>query len=238
MSTIRIPQKFQGPTGLGQGGWTAAQFVAAVGQPATVRIKSHIPLETDLHVCEVDDGWQLVDQSTEPATVVLEAQRWDPDFMETTAVSIEEASKARHRFPGTEEDHPVPNCFSCGIHDNSMNVHPGPLGDGRWASDWAPTQWTVGDDGLVDESVLWAALDCTAGWVIGTEGVVRPSFTVQFAAEVIKPIVPDATYAIVGWGQPEWDGRKRWGASAAFDQDGKCVARSRSFWVAVQTMQS
>jgi hypothetical protein len=58
--------------------------------------------------------------------------------------------------------------------------------------------------------------------------------TAQFAAEVNVPVEPGSTYALVAWSgahDPEWDGRKRWAASAAFDAAGRCVARSTSFWV-------
>ena len=42
--------------------------------------------------------------------------------------------------------------------------------------------------------------------------------------------------SLVGWGgdwEGGWHGRKRGAASAAFDNDGVCVAHSRSFWVSV-----
>jgi len=71
---------------------------------------------------------------------------------------------------------------------------------------------------------------------VGWSREARTALTVQYAVEERVPLTPGATYAVVGWSgdnDPEWDGRKRHGASAAFDAEGRCVARSVSFWVSV-----
>ncbi len=233
-AVIRVPRWFQGPTDAGQGGWTAAKFVAAIGGPATVALRSPIPLDTDLSVVEVDDGWHLVDGSFDPSSVVLAAKRWEPEFAPTVAVSVDEAVLARARFPLTDDQHPVPNCFSCGLAADSMHVHGGPLDDGRFACDWRVPTWAVDGDGAFDPACLWAALDCAAAWYVCCDGEIRRAFTVQFAVEVIEKIDPTDTYVLVAWhgdSSPAWDGRKRGAASAAFSSDGRCVARSRSFWV-------
>ncbi len=249
MSTVRIPHWFQGPTGSGQGGWTTARFIDIIGQPATVAIRAPIPLDTDLTIVKLgsesgQERWQLVDttagdpssdsDSNATPTVIMEAERWDPDFDSTSAISIEEAKAARQQFPVSDADHPVPHCFSCGTQHDSMGVQAGPLPDGRYATDWKAPAWAIGIDGSVDGAVLWAALDCAAAWYVGYQGGNRPAFTVQYAVEVSEAVKPDETYALVSWGTaPGWDGRKRAGASAAFNKDGACIARSRSLWVAV-----
>ncbi len=240
MSTVRIPHWFQGPTGSGQGGWTTARMIDIIGQPATVAIRAPIPLDVDLAVVTVDNGsvpdrWRLIDPATSPPTVIMEAERWDPEFGSTSAISIEEARAARQRFPLSDSDHPVPHCFSCGTQHDSMGVQAGPLADGRYATDWRAPDWAIGADGSVDGAVLWAALDCTAAWYVGYEGGNRPAFTVQYAVEVSEAVKPNETYALVAWGVTSgWDGRKRAGASAAFSEDGTCIARSRSLWVAIE----
>lgn len=233
--TIRVPTWFQGPTGFGQGGWTAEQLVAAIGQPATVAIRSPIPLETDMEIAAVDGRWVLT-AADSPDTVVLEATRWEPRYPFTDAVTIADAAAAATQFPLTGDLHPVPVCFSCGLGHDSMGVHSGPLGDGRWATDWSVPGWAVDDDGTVNPGALWAAIDCAAAWYASLEGERRRAVTVQLAVEIVEPLLPDATYALVAWSgdaDPAWDGRKRGAASAAFDAAGRCVARSTSFWVAV-----
>jgi hypothetical protein len=236
-TTIRIGGWFQGPTDSGQGGWTAQRFLAAVptDHPLTAAIRAAIPLDTDLAVIERDDRWELVDP--DGATIMI-ADRWEPAFADTTPVTIADAEAARRRFLDTVEEHPVPSCFSCGHLPDSMGVHAGPLADGtdRFATDWTVPDWAVDDHGEVDPGALWAAIDCCAAWWVGWSRERRVALTVQYAVEELHPLVPGGTYSLVGWGgdhDPEWDGRKRHAASAAFDASGRCVARSTSFWVSI-----
>lgn len=236
IGSIRIDTPFEGPQGSGNGGWSAARLVDIVGQPATVAIRAPVPLAVDLDVVEIDDGWVVMDSSGDALTPVLHAARWVPEYADTNPVSVEAARRARRSFEFDDESHPAPRCFSCGIHDGAMGVQAGPLGDGRYATDWTVPGWAVGPDGSVDVGVLWAAIDCTAAWFANGGDGGRRSFTVQFAAEVLRAPEPGATYALVGWAGDwgsDWDGRKRSAASAAFADDGTCIARSRSFWVAV-----
>jgi hypothetical protein len=233
---IRIGDWYQGPTGCGQGGWSAHRFVRELGRPASVAIKAPIPLETDLVVEASPEGRpRLV---TADGTTIMVAGDVTETFPTTDPVSIETAREARSRFGEIATEHPVPYCFSCGIQHDSMKVHAAPLGDDRFATDWTVPDWAVGADGHVDEGVLWAAIDCCAAWWVGYSRDQRVAFTAQFVTEVLYPLEPGATYALVAWSgdrDPEWDGRKRHAASAAFDAHGRCVARSASFWVSVPT---
>lgn len=231
---IRVASWFQGPTGSGQGGWTAHRFATAIAEPVTVAIKRPIPLEVDLATVQVENAWHLVDPS-EPRQPVLVATKLDSDFASTDSVSLADAAEARTRFP-SHGDHPVPVCFSCGSNSDSMQVHSGPLADDRWATDWTVPDWAVNEVGVVDEGVLWAAIDCAQAWYVGNAGGRRPSVTVQLAVEVIAPLEAGASYSLVAWKgtyPSDWDGRKRGAGGAVFADDGTCVARSNSFWIAV-----
>lgn len=233
VTTIRIGRRYQGPSGTGQGGWTSALFERAVGHPLAISIRAPIPLDTDLDLAETDEGWQLRNGEQ----VILAATPRTEPFVDTPAVSIEEAAAARARFPAANDAvHPVPDCFSCGPVETSMGVHAGPLADGsgRFAVDWTVPAWAA-TESLPDDALLWTAMDCTMAWYVAYRDDHRPAFTVSFAAEVTAPLVAGETYALVAWNgdyAAAWDGRKRGGAAAAFDSRGTCVARSRSFWVA------
>ncbi len=236
MTTITIPTPFEGPPGTGQGGYTAARVVEHIGGAATVAFRSPIPLDEELTLEQLDaEHWQLSNPSGD---AVLDITRWTPNWATTTAVSIADARAARERFEYTPENHPAHHCFSCGAQPESMQVHAGPLGDGRYATDWTIPHWAANDGGTVDQAVAWAAVDCTAGWYIAGPADRRAGFTVQLAVEVLKPLVAGDTYAVVGWEgdyPAAWDGRKRGACSSLFDATGDLVARSRSFWVAFPT---
>ena len=233
MPTIRIPERFQGPTGSGQGGWTAWHLAHHADGPVTVSLRAPIPLDRDLDVVHDGESMALVTAEA-PDTPIMIASPLAPDVPSTTPVRVADARVARSRFPATDDDHPVPFCFSCGLQADSMRVHAGPLGDGRYAADWTVPAWAVAEDRV--DAALWAAIDCTAAWYACTDGDVSVAFTVQLEVEIIRPIEPEATYALVSWpgsGGREWDGRKRSAAAAAFDESGEMVAWSRSLWVRV-----
>lgn len=232
--TIRVDTWFQGPTDSGQGGWTAAAFERTIGQPVSVAIRAPIPLDTDLTVQATGDSWELI-AAAQPDQPVLIAQPWIPDVPDTEPVTIAEATEASTRFP-LFDDHPVPVCFSCGLEHDSMRVHAGPLSDGRWASVWTAPTWATLDDDTADPGVLWAAIDCCQAWFAGNAGGRRHGVTVQIAVELLEPIRPGETYSLVAWPgdyADEWDGRKRGACGAVFASDGRCVARSRTFWIAL-----
>lgn len=234
--TIRIVPRYQGPTGSGQGGWTAARFAGLIGEQVTIALRAPIPLDTDLSVtADPHHGgrWLL---TSEAGAVVMVADRWSGTFPHTPAVSIADAAAARRGFSEAVTDHAAPECFSCGLGPDTMRVHAGPLDDHRFATDWTVPDWAAGADGHVDPAVVWTALDCAAAWWAGFSGEPRVALTAQFTAEVVTPPRPGDTYAIVAWAgdhDPGWDGRKRHAASAAFDRDGHCIAHATSLWVSL-----
>lgn len=239
---FRIGRRFQGPTGSGQGGWTAHRFEASVGRPLQVSIRAPIPLETDLAVAREswdEAAWRLGLPDGGPAgTPIMTGRPRGLLDVDTSPVSIDAAAAARRTFGQLVGDHPVPGCFSCGLLDDSMCVHAAPLGDGtdRYATDWTVPSWALAVGG-VDEGVLWAALDCAAAWYVCRSRERRTAFTVQFAVDVLAALEVGETYALVAWSggaDDDWDGRKRCAGSVAFDREGKCVARSTSFWVSVE----
>ncbi len=232
--TFRIPTARQGQTGMGQGGYGCYQLQQAIGEPVSIALRSPLPLETDLAVIDHGDRWTLVDPQR-PDTIILEATRWDSHFAATEPVSVASADAARAAFPLTDDEHPAPHCCSCGTGPESLRVHAGPLGDGRWATPFRiPETHTV--DGRIDESLVWMAVDCACGWFTSHSGDQNGGrgVTVQFAVDIVAPIEAETDYALVAWPgdyAPDWDGRKRGAAAMLFDRDGAVVARSRSFWV-------
>lgn len=238
---MHIDRRFQGPTGSGQGGWTAHRFARAVGRSLAVSIRAPIPLETALavvHETTDEEQWLLVSNGgASTGATIMTGSPAAPIDVATAPVTVGAAAAARQRFDSLVQEHPVPECFSCGVGDDSMLVHAAPLDDGtgRYASDWSVPEWAVSRNG-VDDGVVWAALDCAAAWYVCTSGAQRTAFTVQFQVEVLAELASDETYALVSWSggaSDQWDGRKRRAASAAFAADGQCVAKSTSLWVSI-----
>lgn len=228
-----MPAWAQGRSGLGQGGYTAAQFERAIGEPVSIALRAPIPLDVELKVRATGSGWQLVDGDT----VVMAATPERPTFGVTEAVDSIAARSASANFSGHDE-HAAPECLSCGVGEKSMQVWAGPLHDGtnRYATEWLPPPWAGDADGIVHEWFVWMALDCTSGFFVAGGAAEREAVTVQFAAEVIEPIRVGACYVVVGFDGNwvgGWDGRKRGAGSCVFDDAGRLIAQADSFWVQV-----
>lgn len=231
--TVRIPRWAQGRPGFGQGGWSSAQFATAIGEPVTIDLRSGVPLEEDLAVLDVDGGWEL----RHGDTVIMAARPRDVVFATVQPVSIAEAVVARSGFDLDADSHNAPDCFSCGVREHTMRMHPGavPGGEPRVASDWTPPAWVGDDDGVVDEAVVWTVMDCAQGFFVGRIPERRSALTVRYAAEVLAPVRVGQTYAVVagpGHWPRGWDGRKRGAAAVVLAEDGTVVARADSLWVA------
>ncbi|WP_043512922.1 MULTISPECIES: hypothetical protein [unclassified Actinoplanes] len=219
---MRIPARFNGPPGSGNGGWCAGAFAVAAGAApdgAThqVTLRRPPPLEVDLTVR--DDGvyadGELIaslDAGAVNAGPGVEPVGWD------TAVA---ASRDYPGFTG----HPFPTCFVCGpdrAEGDGLRIFPGRLPDGRTA---AP--WTVPAE--VDLPLLWAALDCPGGWAAIREG--RPYVLGRLAVAAVALPEPGARCVITG-AVSELAGRKALVDSAVHGPDGRRLAVARATWIA------
>ena len=239
---VVIPSWAQGRPEMGQGGYSAGQFQKVIEEPVAVNFRAPIPLETPMSVTRTESGWdlrcpnddgsdRLIMDAVPTAEVVAE-------FAVTEAVTPDVAERARANFTATTiEDHAAWRCFSCGLNDDTMKVHPGLL-DGetaRMASDWTPPDWTAADDGFVDRAVVWTVMDCAQGFHVGRVPERRDAVTARYTAEIVAPIEAGRRYSVVafdGNGSGQWEGRKRVAGANIFDDEGTLVARSDSLWIA------
>jgi hypothetical protein len=218
MTGVVIRTRFRGPTGSGNGGWTAGVLAEASGidAPVQVTLRTPPPLERPLRVLggQLLDGQSLVAQA-QPGTLSTWPEPVDP----ATARAAEPA------YPGLVH-HPFPQCFVCGPDrepGDGMRLSPGPVGDGRTACTWTP-----GAD--VSPAYVWAALDCPGGWTSDIVG--RPMVLGRMTAEVRAPVITGRTYVVVG-ARLATEGRKTRTATAVHTAEGELVARAEQVWIAV-----
>ena len=217
---MRIPVRFNGPPGSGNGGWSAGAFAAAAGArtggPALeVTLRVPPPLDTELLLAggAVRNGKtlvaELVEAGGEPAAV-------DP-------VDLDTAVAASRTYPGFAE-HPFPTCYVCGPErPDGLRIFPGRLPDERTV---AP--WTVPDG--VEFATVWAALDCPGGWTVLGGG---QTFVLgRIAAAVAELPEPGTTCVVVGAATAR-SGRKAMVGSTVYGPDGARIATARATWIAV-----
>jgi hypothetical protein len=220
---MRIPARFNGPPGSGNGGWCAGVFAVAAGAriggpPVQVTLRVPPPLDTDLRL----DGGSIRAGDVLVAEIAEAGETGRP----VPAVPLAEAAAAAKDYPGLVT-HPFPGCFVCGpdrAPGDGLRIFPGPLPGDRTA---AP--WTVPED-VVTET-MWAALDCPGGWTaIGSSG--RPFVLGRIAATVTALPAPGDECVVVG-ALSGVSGRKATVDSSVYGPDGRHLARARATWLAV-----
>jgi hypothetical protein len=216
---MRIPARFNGPPGTGNGGWSAGTFAIAGGArpggpPVEVTLRTPPPLDTELTLVDgvVRDGSALVAEMMPAAG----------DLTPVAAVDPESAAEASRHYAGFTR-HPFPTCYVCGPQrPDGLRIFPGPLPDGRTA---AP--WIVPDD--VDLSTVWAALDCPGGWTALQSG--RTYVLGRIAASV--DLLPEPGSACIVVGEAiEIAGRKAKVNSTVYAPEGHRIATARATWIA------
>jgi len=218
---MRIPARFNGPPGSGNGGWSAGAFARASGLGGVVEVTLRVPppLDTDL---AYDDGAFHTADGTLVASVTGNADPGEP----VPAVSPGEATAASAAYPGFTA-HPFPTCYVCGPQRaDGLRIFPGHLADGRNA---AP--WTVPDD--ISAETMWAALDCPGGWSALHTG--RTFVLGRIAARVDALPAPGTACVVVGRAD-EMAGRKAFTRSTVYAPDGTPMATARGTWIEVASV--
>ncbi|MET8279386.1 hypothetical protein [Micromonospora sp. NPDC005174] len=213
---MRIESRYNGPTGSGNGGWSAGLFAAAAGPgPVEVTLRRPPPLETTLTLV---DG-EVRDPSGE---LVAEVRPTDVVDAVVPPVDAETAAEAATRYPGFAA-HPYPGCFVCGPRrTDGLRIFPGRLPDGRTAAPFRVPE-EVGD------ATVWAALDCPGGWTVLASD--RPYLLGRIAAVVTARPAPGdecvVTGALIGV-----DGRKALVHTSLYGPGGALLGAARATWIA------
>lgn len=215
-----IESRFNGPSGSGNGGWSAGIFAGAYGGdgPVEVTLRRPPPLDTPLTLVDGevrDPDGQLVAQvgPAEPVDAVV------------PPVDPARAREAAAAYPGLV-DHPFPGCYVCGPErDDGLRIFPGRLSDGRTAAPFrAPAQ--------VGAPTVWAALDCPGGWAVIGAG--RPYVLGRIAA-VVRGLPRPGEECVVTGAAVSVEGRRALVRSSLYGQGGDLLGVARATWIAVPT---
>ena len=220
-----IAERFNGPPGSGNGGYSAGLVGSYVDSPApVVTLRVPPPLDTPLTVSPDDAGGVRVH---DPAGVLIaEAapSTLGPDAV-VAPVTAAEAAQASKGYPGFVT-HPFPTCFVCGpdrAPGDGLRLFPGPVGDGRTA-----TPWRVPEE--ISPELVWACLDCPGGWAVALE--VRAYVLGRMTAQLDALPRPGDECVVTGVMLAE-DGRKAHVLTTLYGPDGAVLARSRATWLAL-----
>jgi hypothetical protein len=216
---ITIAGRFNGPKGSANGGYTCGLVAELLGGAAEVTLRSPPPLDRPLGVERNGDHVRVVDGER----VVAEAVPTQLELEIPAAPTYEQAVSASAQYPGFDE-HAFPTCFVCGPERDAgdgLRIFAGPLGDGRVASPWVPTE--------VDPQIVWAALDCPGAIAVGFPDR-GETLLGRFAARVEALPEVGERCVVVGWPLGE-EGRKLYAGTALFGDDARPLARARATWI-------
>ena len=219
MAELVIDARFNGPAASANGGYTCGLVAAFLRGRAEVTLRKPPPLGRPLTV-EREDGRLVVRDGDD---VVAEAVPAEIDLEIPQPPTYEEAVRASSRYPGLEE-HAFPTCFVCGPErepGDGLRIFAGPLGDGRFASPWAPTE--------VRPEIVWAALDCPGAIAVGFPDR-GETLLGRFAARVDELPEVGERCVVVAWPLGE-EGRKLYAGTALYGEDGRPLARARATWI-------
>jgi hypothetical protein len=216
---IRIPARYQGPDGSGNGGYVCGRVAALVDGPvAEVTLRLPPPLESELRLEHEGEHVRLLDgddlvAEARPAAVELEPPivAWD----EAEAATAQTTAFDEHEFP---------RCFVCGplrADGDGLRILPGPVREGVVAAPWTARE--------VVPEIVWAAIDCVGAYAVGYPD--RGSVLLgRMAARIDRLPLDGERCVVVGWSLGA-DGRKLAAGTALLGADGVPCAVSRQTWI-------
>lgn len=236
-TVLTVPRRFRGPEGTANGGWIAGTLAGALtgaghDTPVEVTLHKPVPLETGLTLEHVGNAVALCQDESHLVEAIPVAETLEPPPF----VPFTEAARAEAGFPGLH-GHAIAGCFACGLREpgDGLRIFPGPVdGTDLVAAGWRVPFNVTDEQGVVPDSIVWAALDCATGWANHrsfTEGQpVRPPLLGRLTGQVFRRVYPNGRYSVVARAAGR-EGRKLFGVSAVYEVDGALVASAKATWI-------
>lgn len=227
---LLIPQRFNGPSDSGNGGFTCGLVSMLFEGNAEVTLRSPPPLETPLDVAHTPEGIEVLDGSRLVATATAMTDLFPAV---PPAPSWDEAVEASRSYMGFDR-HEFPTCFTCGPdRQDGLGIFPGPMAAGVAAAPWSPGFDLPHTDGVLTRPIVWAALDCAGAWAEARDLTIDPVVLGRMAALIDQPIEAGRAYVVIGWVLGS-EGRKTYAGTALIDETGLAVAVAKQTWISVR----
>jgi len=144
-NTLIIPSRFNGPAGVGNGGYVCGRIAAYIDGPATVTLRRPPPLETPMEIERDSEGPVRVRHGRTMIGEAAPAPSGPLEIAVTVSPAQADAAAGSARY---FTDPLFPDCFVCGINrlaGDGLRIFPGPVtGLGLWAAPWTPDPSAAG----------------------------------------------------------------------------------------------
>ncbi|AFT99046.1 hypothetical protein [Nocardia brasiliensis] len=215
MATLRIPSRYNGPPGTGNGGYVGGLLAEQRDEAAvTVILRNRPPLDTPL---DLRDG-HLYDGDT----LVAETRAGEFDRAAPQSVPYATAAVAASSYRTNEM---FASCFVCGSsRADGLRIEAGAVDPGRVAAPWIP------DASLpLGPAIVWAAMDCPGGWSL-PDMMDRPALLGSMTATVHDLPAVGEQCVVVGEAHGE-QGRKSFASTAVYGADDRLLGRAEQIWI-------
>lgn len=231
---VIIDARYNGPPGLGNGGYVAGVLADFVVGDAEVRLQQGFPLDTRLAVVPDGEGGircLLGDRQLGTARPI------ELDLLVPSPPSLEAAREATDRFRFLHASDPR-GCYACSpgrAWGDGLRVFCGPLEPEQElivAGLWQPDPMVADADGRIPPRLVWTALDCPGGYAISAREA-RPARHLlgSCAATLRRSLHAGSTYIFSSWQLAQPEGRKRFMGVAIHDAEGTLCAAARQIWI-------
>ena len=236
-AVLTVPKRFRGPEGTANGGWIAGTLAGTLtgtghDSPVEVTLRKPVSLETALAVEHVGNAVVLSEGESHLVEAIPVAETLTPPPF----VPFTEAARAEAGFPG-RHGHAIAGCFACGLREpgDGLRIFPGPVeGADLVAAGWRVPFNVTDEQGVVPDSIVWAALDCASGWAhyrsFPDRQPIQPPLLGRLTGQVFRRVYPMGRYSVVAHAESR-DGRKLFGTSAVYEVGGALVAAARATWI-------
>lgn len=230
LEAMVVSRRFCGPSNSGNGGYVCGRIARHISGPATVRLFSPPPLETELRIESEDDVVKLFHESV----LIAEGRRKELDLTLPLSPCFSEAKEASKLYLGFTS-HNFPRCFVCGParkNGDGMRIFAGPLKDSPvLAAPWI-VDASLDRDSRIPDEFLWAALDCPSGFAVLPVAEGMTIVLGQLSGHIYGSVRASEKCVVIGW-PIHIEGRKRISGSAVFSEAGDVVAIGRATWIEV-----
>lgn len=238
--SVTIDNRFHGPPGSGNGGYSCGLAGRFIDGPAAVRLRIPPPLDVALTVHKTDGGVELLHGEALVAT----ARPASVEIAVPTPPNFAAAQAASRRYRGFDS-HFYPGCFVCGPereHGDGLHVFAGPLHtdgqtddrpEGMVAAAWIPDDSLVDSSGKVSSEYIWSVLDCPGAYAF-PEPATGAILLGELAVAIHGSVEVNEKCVVIGW-EISHEGRKHYTGTALFGESGSCRAVGYGTWFEVPT---
>ncbi|MEU4746074.1 hypothetical protein AB0G02_37210 [Actinosynnema sp. NPDC023658] len=209
-SEVLVPVRFGGAPGVAHGGYTCGLLASSVGPiegTPVVSLLLPVPLDQPMHLEISPDQAVLVFDEQVVATMVASPE----PIPATPPLTAAEVARAVEDYPGHDQ------CFVCGQDSvDGLLLAPEAVGPNAVACPWVPLE--------TSPEVLWAVLDCPAGWATD-----EPMVLTRMAADLHTTPKPGEPHVVVAR-QVQRLGPVATTLSSIYASDGTLVAAATAQW--------